>query len=73
MIDLRLLALHGLAVKSAATPEAVAALEMMRAMVADDKGVDPASANWTINERLAAASGYRLGWSSTASSSVSGR
>jgi multiple sugar transport system substrate-binding protein len=36
------------------SPEAVAALEMMRAMVADDKSVDPASANWTINERLAA-------------------
>ena len=26
---------------------------MMRAMVADDKSVDPASANWTINERFA--------------------
>ena len=35
------------------SPEAVAALEMMRAMVADDKSVDPASANWTINERFA--------------------
>ena len=36
------------------SPEAVAALELMRAMVADDKSVDPASGNWTINERLAA-------------------
>ena len=36
------------------SPEAVAALQFMRDMVADDKSVDPASANWTINERLAA-------------------
>ena len=36
------------------SPEAVTALELMRAMVADDKSVDPASGNWTINERLAA-------------------
>lgn len=36
------------------SPEAVAALELMRAMVQDDKSVDPASGNWTINERFAA-------------------
>jgi multiple sugar transport system substrate-binding protein len=36
------------------SPEAVAALETMRAMIADDQSVDPASGNWTINERFAA-------------------
>lgn len=36
------------------SPEAVAALELMRAMVQDDRSVDPASGNWTINERFAA-------------------
>ena len=36
------------------SPEAVQALQFMSDMVNTDKTVDPASGNWTINERLAA-------------------
>ncbi len=36
------------------SPESVAALQFMTDMVNVDKSVDPASGNWTINERLSA-------------------
>ena len=36
------------------SPDSIAALQFMHDMVAVDKSVDPASGNWTINERLAA-------------------
>jgi multiple sugar transport system substrate-binding protein len=36
------------------SPKSVAALQMMRDMVAVDKSVDPASGNWGLDERLAA-------------------
>jgi multiple sugar transport system substrate-binding protein len=36
------------------SPEGVAALQLLMDMVQTDKSVDPASANWTINERFGA-------------------
>ncbi|RME49492.1 MAG: extracellular solute-binding protein [Chloroflexi bacterium] len=36
------------------SPQSVHALQFMRDMVYEDKSVDPASANWTISERLEA-------------------
>jgi len=49
------------------TPENAAAMQMLIDMVQTDKSIDPASANWTINERLGAMLGGQaamcLNWS----------